>query len=81
MEAIKKDIPSTQPHMCQVRLDSNSGRPNQTSNAGRQLLAWSIPSYVQVVPPAQECQGEGWYDDVTWTWGDYYDELLYITYD
>jgi len=33
------------------------------------------------MPQSQECQGEGWYDDATWTWGDYYDELSYITYE
>ena len=36
---------------------------------------------MQVMSPAQECQGAGWYEDVTWTWGDHYDELVYITYD
>lgn len=81
MEATTQDILSTQPRMRQVRLGSDSGRPHQASDTGRQLLAWSIPSHVQAVPPAQECQGEGWYDDVTWTWGDYYDELTYITYE
>ena len=44
-------------------------------------MARSIPSYVQAVPPAQECEGEGWYTHVEWTWGDYYDELTYITYE
>ena len=81
MEAITQDIFSTQSCMCEVRVDCYSSRPHQASDAGRRLLAWSISSHVQVVPPAQECQGEGWYDDVTWTWGDYYDELVYITYD
>ena len=81
MEAVTQSILSTQPYLCQVRLDSYSCRPHQTRDPGRQLLAWSISSHVQAVPPTQECQGEGWYDDVTWTWGDYYDELVYITYD
>lgn len=81
MEATKKDIPGTQPRMCRVRLDSNSCRPHQTSDAGRQLLARTIPSHVQALSPTQECQGEGWHDDVSWTWGDYYDELVYITYE
>jgi len=81
MEATTQDIPSTQPHMRQVWVDGHSCGPHQASNAGRQLLARSISSHVQAVPPTQECQGEGWYDDVTWTWGDYYDELLYITYE
>ena len=81
MEATSQDILSTQSRMRQVRVDSHGCRPHQTSDTGRQLLAWSVPSYVQAVPPAQECQGEGWYDDVTWTWGDYYDELTYITYE
>ena len=33
------------------------------------------------MPQPQERQGEGWYDDATWTWGDYYDDLCYITYE
>jgi len=33
------------------------------------------------MPHAQECQGEGWYDDASWTWGDYFDDLSYISYD
>lgn len=81
MEATAQDIFSTQPYLCQVRLGSHSGGPHYTGDSGRQLLVRSIPSHVQAVPPAQECQGEGWYDDVTWTWGDYYDELVYITYE
>ena len=81
MEATTQDIPSTQPYLCQVWVDRHGCGPHQASDAGRQLLAWSISSHVQAVPPAQECQGEGWYDDVTWTWGDYYDELVYITYE
>jgi len=36
---------------------------------------------LQTMPHAQECQGEGWYDDATWTWGDYFDELSYVTYE
>lgn len=36
---------------------------------------------MHVMSQPQECQGEGWYDDASWTWGDYWDELSYITYD
>ncbi len=36
---------------------------------------------LHAMPQPQECQGEGWYDDATWTWGDYYDDLCYITYE
>ena len=64
MEATTQDIPSTQSYMRQVRMDSHGCRPHQASDTGRQLLAWSVPSHVQAVPPAQECQGEGWYDHV-----------------
>ena len=31
--------------------------------------------------PTQERARTEWYQDVTWTWGDYYDELTYISYD
>ena len=81
MEAIQKDIPGTQPRVHCVRIYSHGRRPHHTSHARRELLARSIPTNVQVVSPAQECQGEGWHEDVTWTWGDYYDELVYITYE
>ena len=33
------------------------------------------------MPHAQECTGAGWYDDASWTWGDYFDDLSYITYE
>lgn len=36
---------------------------------------------MQVMSHAQVSAGEGWYDDATWTWGDYWDELMYISYD
>lgn len=29
----------------------------------------------------KERQRAEWYSNVTWTYGDYYDELAYITYD
>jgi hypothetical protein len=36
---------------------------------------------VHVVSQQKVSQGEGWYDDATWTWGDYWDDLTYITYE
>ena len=80
METAAQDILGTQSHMRGVWLGSYSCRSHYASVTRWQLLAWSIPSYVQAVPPAQECKGEGWYTHVEWTWGDYYDELTYITY-
>ena len=81
MEAAAQDISSTQSNMCGLWMGSDSCRPHYASVTRRQLLARAISSHVQAVPPAQECQGEGWYTHVEWTWGDYYDELTYITYE
>lgn len=36
---------------------------------------------MQVMSHEQERQRASWYEEVTWTWGDYYDELTYISYD
>lgn len=36
---------------------------------------------MQAMSPTQERARTEWYQDVTWTWGDYYDELTYISYD
>jgi len=36
---------------------------------------------MRVMSQPQECQGKEWYEHVNWTYGDYYDELHYITYD
>ena len=81
MEAIQKDIPATAPGLRQVRLGSYSRRPHYTSKPGRQLLGGTIPTNVQVMPQPQERTRASWYEEVTWTWGDYYDELTYISYD
>ena len=81
MEAIQKDVFATAPCVRQVRMGSDSGGPHHTSKPGRQLLGWTIPTYVQVMSYEQERQRASWYQEVTWTWGDYYDELTYISYD
>ena len=81
MEAIQKDILTTAPCVRQVRLGSDSGGPHHTSESGRQLLGWTISTYVQVMSQPQERTRTSWYEEVTWTWGDYYDELTYISYD
>ena len=70
------------PSVRRVRLAGQRSRSHQASNAGRWLLRRPQPAAtVHAVPQPQECQGEGWYDDATWTWGDYYDDLCYITYE
>jgi len=81
MEAIQKDIPTTASRLRQVRMGSNSRGPHHTSESGRQLLGWAISTHVQVMPQPQERTRASWYEEVTWTWGDYYDELTYISYD
>ena len=36
---------------------------------------------MQVMSQPKERTRTSWYEEVTWTWGDYYDELTYISYD
>ena len=81
VENIQKELLEAQPYVRSLRMASNSGGPHQTSESRRGLLRGSLPTAVQAMPHAQECQGEGWYDDASWTWGDYFDELMYISYD
>jgi hypothetical protein len=81
VENIQTSILEAQPALRQVRLACHRGRPHSPSESGRGLLCGSFPSSLQTMPHAQECQGEGWYDDATWTWGDYFDELSYVTYE
>ena len=75
-------VPEATPSMRCVRLAGQRSRPHQASDAGRWVLRRPQPAAtVHAMPQPQECQGEGWYDDATWTWGDYYDDLCYITYE
>jgi len=75
-------ILKTTPSMRSVRMAGQRSRPHQASDAGRWLLRRSQPAAtVHAMPQPQECQGEGWYDDATWTYGDYFDDLTYITYE
>ena len=78
---IQTNILKAQSTLRPLRVASHRGGPHQTSESGRGLLSRSLPTTVQVMPHAQECQGEGWYDDASWTWGDYFDDLSYISYD
>ncbi len=36
---------------------------------------------MHVMPQPQECQRARWYTECTWTWGDDWEELVYITYE
>jgi len=78
---IQTDILKAQSTLRLLRVASHRGGPHQASKSRRRLLPRSVPTVVQVMSHAQECQGEGWYDDATWTWGDYFDDLAYITYE
>jgi len=70
------------PSVRSVRLAGQRSRPHQASNARRWLLRRPQPAAtVHAMPQPQECQGKGWYDEATWTYGDYYDDLCYITYE
>lgn len=81
MENLSIYISQAQPVLCQVRVASQRCGPYNASQSGRRLLERSIPSHVQAMSPTQERARTEWYQDVTWTWGDYYDELTYISYD
>ena len=75
-------VPQTASSVRRVRMAGQRSRPHQASNTGRCFLRRPQPAAtVHAMPQPQECQGEGWYDDATWTWGDYYDDLCYITYE
>jgi hypothetical protein len=75
-------VPQATPSVRSVRLAGERRRPHQASNAGRWLLRRPQPAAtVHAMSQPQECQREGWYDDATWTWGDYYEDLCYITYE
>ena len=82
MEKTTQGILKATPCVRSMRLAGQRGRSHQASDAGRWLLRRQQPAAtVHVMPQPQECQGEGWYDDASWTWGDYYDDLCYITYE
>jgi hypothetical protein len=79
---VEVSISQAAPSVCCVRMAGQRSRPYQASNAWRWLLRRPQPAAtVHVMPQPQERQGEGWYDDASWTWGDYYDDLCYITYE
>ena len=82
MAQVQTYIPSTPSRVCEVRDGSHSGGPHHTSTHGWRLLAWSIPGYVQELSHEEECEGASWYDgSVSWTYGEYYDSLIYISYE
>ena len=81
MANIQTNILEAQSTLRPLRVASHRGGPHQASESGRGLLSRSLPTTVQVMPHAQECSGTGWYDDASWTWGDYFDDLSYITYE
>lgn len=69
------------PNMRGMWMASQRRGPYQTSDAGGTVLRRQQPAEpVHVMSQPQECQGEGWYDDASWTWGDYWEDLSYITY-
>ena len=68
--------------MCQVRLGGKRGGPHTPSDARRAVLRHQQPPIIMhTMPQPKERQGEGWHDWASWTWGDYYEEIAYITYE
>lgn len=78
---IQTSVLEAQSTLRALRVASDSGGPHTSSKSRRGLLSRSLPTAMQVMSHAQVSAGEGWYDDATWTWGDYWDELMYISYD
>lgn len=81
VENIQKGLPQTSSVVREVSSRIGGGGSRHPSDARRRLLCRTIPSVVRVMSQPQECQGKEWYEHVNWTYGDYYDELHYITYD
>ena len=82
MAQTTQGISEAAPCMRSMRMAGKRSGPHQASDAGRCLLRrQQFAATVHLMPQPQECQGTAWYDDASWTWGDYYDELSYITYE
>jgi len=82
MAQVPTNIPSTPSCVRQMRDGRHSGGPHHTSTHGWRLLARPIPGHVQELSHEEECEGASWYDgSVSWTYGEYYDSLIYISYE
>ena len=82
MEKTTQGISKAAPSVRSMRMAGQRSGSHQASDAGRCLLRRQQPAAtVHVMPQPQECEGAAWYDDASWTWYDYYNELSYITYE
>ena len=81
VENIQKGILETSPVVRQMSSRIGCSGSRCPGDARRRLLRGTIPSVMRVMSQPQECQGKEWFEHVNWTYGDYYDELHYITYD
>ena len=81
MANIQKGVFEAASLVREVRVASNSCGSHQASQSGWRLLQRPIPGDVQELSQPQECAGTGWYDDATWTWGEYFEDLTYISYE
>ena len=81
MEKLPQELPGTSPSVREVRTPGNGRGSRRTCVAGRSVLERQIPKPLYVMPQPQVSTRTTWYTDVNWTYGDYFDELTYITYD
>jgi len=82
MEKTSQGISKAAPSVRGMRMAGQRGRSHQASDAGRCFLRrQQYAANVHFMPQPQECEGAAWYDDASWTWYDYYNELSYITYE
>lgn len=81
MEKLSQELPSTSSSVREVRTPGNSCGSRNTSVSRRSVLECQIPKPLHVMPQQEVSTRTAWYTDVNWTYGEYFDELTYITYD
>ena len=82
VENITQSIPQAQHCVREVWIRCQRGGPHRASDTGRCVHGHrQSAKHVHAVPQPQECTGAEWYEEVNWTYGDYWEELYYITYE
>jgi len=81
MEKLSEELLGTSSSVREVRTPGNGCGSRCASVARRGVLERQIPKPLHVMPQPQVSQRAGWYIDANWTYGEYFDELTYISYD
>ena len=82
MEKTTESLPSAKPSVRRVRMACKRSGPRDASNAGRGVLRrQELTTVVYVMPQQKERTRTRWYNECTWTWGEDFEELCYITYE